>query len=193
YPLNSSYDDFAITFDESDITESGYLSSTRDGGKGSDDIWSFRVPPLEFTIQGKVLDVDNRGGVKGATVELLGNDGSLVTVKSDKKGNYIFDRTMVKPKTVYKVTVQAKDYLSAKGIQSTVGLTQNTDLFQDAFLLKSTKRPIEMRNIFYDLNMATLRPESKIAIDSLIEILNDNPKLVIRINSHTDSRSSDEY
>lgn len=192
YPMNSSYDDFGIIFEEGP-TEMGYLSSNREGGKGFDDIYRFRLPALEFTIQGKVMDIDSRGGVKGASVELLGNDGSIVTVKTDKRGVYIFDRTMVKANTVYKITAAHKNYLSAKGIQSTVGLNESTDLFQDAFLLKSTLKPITIPDIYYDLDKATLRPESKKNLDSLVTIFNDNPKLVVRIAAHTDSRGSDEH
>jgi peptidoglycan-associated lipoprotein len=193
YPINSSYDDFAIVFEEGGPSETGYFSSVREGGKGFDDIYRFHVPPLEFTIQGKVMDIDNRGGIKGASIELLGNDGSIVTVKTDKRGVYIFDKTMVKANTVYKLTALAKDYLSAKGVQSTVGLTESTDLFQDAFLLKSTLKPITIPNILYDYNKATLRPESRISLDSTVIILNDNPKLIVSINAHTDSRGGEDY
>jgi peptidoglycan-associated lipoprotein len=192
YPINSSYDDFAIVFQEGP-GEMGYFSSNREGGKGFDDIYRFSLPPLEFTIQGKVLDIDSRGGVKGASIELQGNDGTIVTVKTDKRGVYIFDKTMVKPNTVYKLTATHKNYLSARGIQSTVGLVESTDLFQDAFLLKSTIKPITLPNIYYDFNKATLRPESRQSLDSLVTILNENPKLVVSINSHTDSRGTDEH
>ena len=192
FPMNSAADDFALVFEEG-YPEAGYLSSTRDGGKGGDDIYRFRIPALEFTIQGKVIDVDTRTGVKDATVELVGSDGSIISVKSDRKGNYIFDKSIVKPNTVYKLTASSNNYLIAKGVQSTVGLTQSTDLYQDAFLLKSTLRPIQLRNIFYDLDKSTLRPESQVALDSLVQQLLDNERIVIKINSHTDSRGDDKY
>lgn len=43
-PLNSSYDDSQIMFEGS--AENGLLISNRRGGKGQDDIYSFRLPPV---------------------------------------------------------------------------------------------------------------------------------------------------
>jgi hypothetical protein len=51
YPINSSVDDFGITFMSEQ--ESGYFSSSRKG-KGNDDIYSFVLPPLKFSIVGVV-------------------------------------------------------------------------------------------------------------------------------------------
>jgi peptidoglycan-associated lipoprotein len=48
YPINSAGDDFGIIFEGKQ--ERGYLSSNRQGTKGADDIWSFVLPPLIFTI-----------------------------------------------------------------------------------------------------------------------------------------------
>ncbi|MBC7863669.1 MAG: hypothetical protein IAF38_11890, partial [Bacteroidia bacterium] len=41
YPINSAQDELGIIFEKN--TETGYLSSNREGGKGSFDIWRFHV------------------------------------------------------------------------------------------------------------------------------------------------------
>jgi len=51
---------------------------------------------------------------------------------------------------------------------------------------------IEVENIFYDLNKADLRPESTVALDDLVEILNDNNTITIELSAHTDFRGSNE-
>ena len=48
-------------------------------------------------------------------------------------------------------------------------------------------------NILYDLDKWDLRPESKVSLDGLVKTLNDNPTIVIKIMSHTDTRSDDKY
>ncbi|MBK7669546.1 MAG: PD40 domain-containing protein [Sphingobacteriaceae bacterium] len=48
-PLNSGADDFGIAFEGK--KQRGYFSSNREGGKGSDDIWSFYLPPLVFNLK----------------------------------------------------------------------------------------------------------------------------------------------
>lgn len=52
---------------------------------------------------------------------------------------------------------------------------------------------IVLRNIFFDFDKATLRPESKTELERLIQLLNDIPTLKIEISGHTDSKGSDEY
>lgn len=42
-PINSSYDDYSIVYDE--VMKSGYFCSDREGGKGSDDIYHFEYLP----------------------------------------------------------------------------------------------------------------------------------------------------
>jgi outer membrane protein OmpA-like peptidoglycan-associated protein len=50
----------------------------------------------------------------------------------------------------------------------------------------------KLENIFYDLNKATLRPESKLALDKLADFILKN-ELKIELSSHTDARGSDAY
>lgn len=188
YPINSAADDFGIVLDETN--QNGYMTSNRDGGKGSDDIYAISLPPLIFTLQGKVIDIDTKANLEGATIELAGSDGTSLKYVTDKTGSYSFDKTQIKPNTAYKLTVSLKNYLGAKGEESTVGLEQSKDIFHD-FALKTTVRSIVLPNILYDLAKWDLRPESKVSLDGLVETLNDNPQIVIEIGSHTDTRDTD--
>lgn len=52
---------------------------------------------------------------------------------------------------------------------------------------------IVLRNIFFDLDKATLRPESTTELNRLIKLMNDVPTLKIEIGGHTDSQGSDAY
>lgn len=52
---------------------------------------------------------------------------------------------------------------------------------------------IVLRNIFFDLDKATLRPESTAELERLIKLMNDVPTLKIELGGHTDSRGSDSY
>jgi peptidoglycan-associated lipoprotein len=53
--------------------------------------------------------------------------------------------------------------------------------------------PVEVQNIFYDYASADLRPESMVALDKLVELLNLNSNITIELSSHTDARGRDEY
>lgn len=188
YPINSSGDDFAIIFEREQ--EKGYFTSNREDGKGSDDIYSFLLPALKFTLSGTVSDYKTKEPVADATVSIVGTDGSSLETTTDSKGKYSFD---LAPATSYVITAGKKDYyLNKTGKTTTVGFEEDKDLVHD-FELDPINRVIDLPNIFYDLGKWDLRPESKVALDGLIETLNDNPTIVIELGSHTDTRASDSY
>lgn len=54
-------------------------------------------------------------------------------------------------------------------------------------------RSFKLNNILYDFDKATLRPESKVELDRLVVILNENTEIKVEISSHTDSKGSDSY
>ncbi|MFT4545442.1 MAG: peptidoglycan-associated lipoprotein [Bacteroidia bacterium] len=188
YPINSSGDDFGIIFEKEQ--EKGYFSSNREDGKGSDDIYSFLLPALKFTLCGTVSDFKTKMVVNEATVSLVGTDGSSMETTTDSEGKYCFD---LSPATSYVITAGKKDeYLNKTGKTTTVGFEEDKDLIHD-FELDPINRIIDLPNIFYDLGKWDLRPESKIALDGLVETLNDNPTIVVELGSHTDTRASDSY
>jgi len=182
-PINSSDDDFAITF-EGDV-ERGFFSSGRKG-RGNDDIFSFVLPPLEFAVNGVVRDDRTNDILPGSRVTAVGSDGITIDSDTDEEGSFRF---MLKPSTDY-VFIAGKDgYLKGKARESTKGLDQSRE-FDVTIYLSSTQRVIELPNIFYDFAKWDLRPESMVSLDNLVETLNDNPNVTIELMSHTDSRGA---
>ncbi|MBL4658551.1 MAG: OmpA family protein, partial [Flavobacteriales bacterium] len=105
---------------------------------------------------------------------------------TDEVGSYFFQ---LKPNTNYHIAASMPKYLGDEGTETTIGLEKSTDLVHD-FELKTIKGPIELPNIFYDLDKWDLKPESKQALDGLIKTLRNNPNITIKIMSHTDARAS---
>jgi peptidoglycan-associated lipoprotein len=187
YPINSPSDDFGITFEGN--KERGFFSSSRPGGIGSDDIYKFWLPPLKFTLSGYVKDQKTDDPIDSAKVVLKGSDGTTQEVLSEADGSFKFK---LKPNTDYQIFVSKKDYLNGSASVSTVGIEEDKDFKQDVYLA-SVKKAIQLPNIFYDYAKATLRPESKAALDELVKTLNENPNIVIELSAHTDFRGNDEY
>jgi peptidoglycan-associated lipoprotein len=199
YPMNSAADDFGIVFDG--IKDRGYLTSNREGTKGMDDIWSFVLPPLEFTIDGTVSDCKNKVGLENATVRITGSDGSSLEAKTDKAGYYKFK---LNPNVSYVLMIFADKSKSQfaeayfnlpegeKGKLTTVGEESSKTFKKDFCLAPIVKEDIRFPEVQYDLGKATLRPESKDSLNYLVNLLTDNPTLVIELAAHTDSRGSDE-
>lgn len=93
FPINTEYDDFALTLDN-DIDE-GYFSSNRKNGKGDDDIYHFTAsPPLniecEQLLTGIVKNNKTNKIIKEATIQLidLKSNSEVSTTKSNGKGYY---------------------------------------------------------------------------------------------------------
>jgi peptidoglycan-associated lipoprotein len=186
YPINSSSDDFGIIFEN--MRESGYFSSSRKG-KGNDDIYSFLLPPLKFSIIGTVKNEKNDEVIPEALVKSIGSDGITLETNTARDGSFRFT---LKPGTDYVFIAEKKGFLKGKERESTKGISQSTE-FRTQIYLASVEIPIELENIFFDLDKADLRPESMVSLDRLVETLNDNPTIVIELGSHTDFRATDEY
>jgi len=182
-PVNSSQDDFGITF-EKDV-ERGFYSSSRKG-RGNDEIYSFYLPPLKFNLTGVVRDEKTDKVLSEASVRSIGSDGITVEAKTNTEGAFRF---MLKPNTDYVFIASRSGYLNGKERETTKGLEKSND-FRTVIYLSPVDQVIELPNIYYDFGKWDLRPESMVALDKLIETLNDNPNITIELMSHTDSRGS---
>ena len=53
--------------------------------------------------------------------------------------------------------------------------------------------PIEIDNIYYEFDKWEIRKDATASLDKIIEVMTDNPSIVIELSSHTDSRGSTSY
>lgn len=202
FPLNSAYDDFRIVYEGK--KQRGFLTSNREGGKGSDDIWSFSLPVLNFSAKGMVMSEGNNVGkgkgepVENVKVKIVGSDGSIKEFNTSKDGSYKLEK--LKENTTYTVSTETgatsksatfnKDgYLANKDqrIISTAGQTASKEFVAD-FEVKPVVKEIRMPEIIYELGKSDLLPASKDSLLFLYNILKDNPTIICELNSHTDSR-----
>lgn len=186
YPLNTNADDFGICFLPGQ--NKGLFSSSRGKGRGGDDIYSFYLPDILFTISGTVSDESTLQPIANAEITLLGTDGQLVSVNTDAKGFYLFNSGQVNENTTYKLVVEKRNYLGAEGSETTVGLVASKD-FEHNFVLSPMPRgPVVLPEILYDLGKWDLKEQYQDSLMDLIVLLEKNPRLVIELASHTDSR-----
>lgn len=193
-PFNSSADDFLIVHGKS--KEEGYFSSNRNGGKGSDDIYSFFVTPITLTVNGSVKDVDGKGPLSGVKVLLTASDGTVDSTLTDGLGNYSFN---LDKNLDYKINVNLPEYFGDSRKLSTQGELYSKEFSKlkgydyDFALLRIPKEEITIDDIYYDYNSAVLRAESMGSLDKLVKLLDDSPDVQVLINSHSDERGDDKY
>ena len=179
-PVNSSGDDFGMVIETNG--ERGYLTSNRSGGKGGDDIYQFELPPLKLFLKGVVTDSKTGGILTNASIELIGSDGSVVKKNTDNTGSYEFQ---LNPLTSYEIIVSNEGYLKKKFSETTYGLEFDKTFVID-FLIDPIKKEIVLPRIEYDFAKSDLRRQSIEDLDLLVIALNDNPNIVIELQSHTD-------
>ncbi len=184
-PINSPADDFGITFAGG---ENGFFSSNRGDGRGYDHIYSFELPDLKIMISGWVLDKDEEP-VPNAVIRIVGNDGSNQKEVARSDGSFKFP---LQRGVSYVMLAGAKGYLNAKQEFTSDTAEEDAEYGVD-FILASINKPVVIDNIFYDYDKATLRPESKTALDEMVQIMRDNPNITIEMASHTDRHGSEKY
>jgi peptidoglycan-associated lipoprotein len=186
FPINTNSDDFGICFFGNQ--NKGFFTSNRAGGRGADDIWSFYLPDLLFTISGTVKNDENMQPIADATIELMGSDGMLVNTRTNSKGFYRFDSRQVSPSTTYAMVVTKKDFLGAEATETTVGLTQSKDFVRNFNLQPVPKGAVTLPEILYAVGKWDLQEQYQDSLIGLITLLEKNPRLVVELASHTDSR-----
>ena len=185
-PINSSADDFGITFDG--YNERGFFSSNRGDARGYDHVFSFEYPTAKITLEGFIVN-KNDEFVSGATIRVVGDDGTNTKFLGRNDGTY---RLQIDRGTDYVLLASAEGHLNTKMDLTTISLEKDTLYYVD-FVLYSIDKPNILENIFYDFDKATLRDSSKVALNELIELLELNPNVTIELSAHTDRKGSDEY
>jgi peptidoglycan-associated lipoprotein len=189
-PINSSFDDFAIIFQPEG--EQGFFSSNRSGRKSREDIYSFIIPPVAFTLSGTIKDDRTLQVIPGARVDIVGSDGISMTARTSETGVYMFGKSQIMPNTTYEITVSKDNYFNASGRETTVGYEKSKDLIRDFILQPIPEEPVVLPEILYDLAKWDLKPQYQDSLQGLITTLDENPTLKIELASHTDARDTYE-
>jgi len=193
YPINTADDD--IFFVWSADGKRAYFSSVREGGYGDKDIYMLEREEAKaalVVLKGLIVSCD---GGKPVSATIIVTD--LTTQKplgvynsNSKTGKY----TVVLPAGKnYGISVEAPGYLFySKNID--IPLLDKYIEIVDTICMSQIKvgTSIVLRNVFFDVNKSTLRPESVQELERLVDIMKDNAHLKIEISGHTDSDGNDD-
>jgi len=210
-PMNSKYDDFSFVINGK--TRKGYFTSNRPQGKGGADIYSFvqedAIKTCSQTINGVVLDVETNSIIKNAIVNIFDEEGKWLNrfstagdgkfrIKLNKcEKNYKLEATKKHYSKVYADIIYAPDKKKhavtmrikaddAKTIAAAVNEPKYLDV-PDGDLFASVK------NIDFLLNKYFLMKESSEQLNKVVQIMMDNPTIIVEFSAHTDSRGPDAF
>ncbi|MDC0007204.1 OmpA family protein [Winogradskyella sp.] len=191
-PINSNADDFAFTIDED--TEEGFVSSNRDGGKGSDDVYAFKKlqPLCDVLITATVLDDKTRAPLSGASVSLYDTEGNKIVSKMTNAEGIAEFIVECENDSELEVTIDGYDSkkVTVNGTnEEELAVQINLDPIEKIIVADK----IELDPIYFDFDKSNITAQAAFELDKLVQIMNKYPNMTINATSHTDFRGPDAY
>ncbi|MAN58212.1 MAG: hypothetical protein CMC08_00060 [Flavobacteriaceae bacterium] len=194
-PANSNQDDFGFIINEDEYI--GYMSSNREGNRGSIDDEIYRVQEkCEVTINGLVFDVDTKEPLPGANLMFLNASNEVIgTQVADDSGNFSF---MAECELQYSIRA-TKDLYEPNEI--VVRTPSKTGVIEVEIPLKRKDIcdprdlgcKLNLQPIYFDFDRYNIRPDAEVELAKILAAMREYDELVIHIESHTDSRGNDAY
>lgn len=199
--------DYGRSFGEKDIYKITFLGPEKPNALSTEDNLLASVaapvksavaaPPMEIKtasvtiLKGTITDAIS-GKPIAAQIELVDNELRQVIAtftSNSSTGKYLV--TLPSGKN-YGIAVKAEGYLFHSENFDIPASAAYQEVVKDVQLKNvQVGAVIVLRNIFFDYNKSTLRPESQVELDRLIKLLNDVPTMKIEISGHTDKRGDD--
>lgn len=197
--VNSNRDDFSFIIDKE--RKYGYFSSSREGGKGDDDIYYFtrQEPICNQWISGKVTNMKYKIGINQADVKVYDKYGDVIaSTKTGEDGTY---KVEVPCKTKVKVEASKENHTKAERELETTKKpddeTKNVDFelsnYNDLIKKEDNVEKVDINPIFFEYNKSDITEQAALELDKVVYIMKNFPNIVIKIESHTDSRGKDDY
>jgi len=199
-PINSAGDDFGFLIQTE--TNTGYISSNRDGNRGSasDQIYYFKPSKCVVEITGIVTDSKTGNLMPGATVKLLDMGMNMIAeqiVQQDAR--YSFPEEVECGQVYYLITENGLAYSIAETTFVAPTTSQSVSVDMEIETFSQDCPPYDLgcllglNPIYFDLNKYFIRPDAEIELTKVFNAMIRFPELIIRIESHTDSRSPQSY
>ncbi|MFH4968384.1 OmpA family protein [Gaetbulibacter sp. M240] len=155
-----------------------------------------RNVPDEIGVTGKIIDKNARNTLANATVTALDIDGNILgTTKTKWYGFYTLKN--VPSKNIAFLRIEKNSYQTEEVPVGLKDLDESGYLKIDLNMIKKNV-PLELNNdiasilnpIHFDYAKSEIRPDAKVELDKVVEVLKKFPTLKIRIESYADSQGS---
>lgn len=198
-PVNSNLDDFAFITDKE--RKYGYLSSNREGGKGDDDIYYFTRKEKEClqTVSGMVTNKKYKIAINGADVKVYDKFGDMIaSAKTKEDGTYSVevpcDSQLKVEASKPNHTTDSKEVETSKVSGEEVkDINFELSNFDDLVKKEDNVEKVDINPIYFEYDKSAITPQAAAELDKVVYIMQNFPSLVIKIESHTDSRGKDAY
>ncbi len=185
-PVNTEKDDFAFTFNGT--KKVGFLSSNRNG---NDDIFGV-TPVCGVDVMIVVTNAKTGEILTNASVSILDDKKNVITTTmSNDKGEVKYRVECDKPYVVQasKDGFVGNTFAVSKGKEPSTKVNAALDPI-DVII---TETEIVLNEIFFEYDKSNITKEGAFELDKLVQVMQNNDKLVVMAKSHTDNRGSDRY
>ena len=203
-PFNSEYDDTSFSIDIK--TKTGFISSNRKGGKGDDDIYAFKfIPKIEgeedsYNFFGTdTLVVGSNNVLKNDIEKMKKNDplAQLIPLKVTIVNDVTNGKLNLNPNGTFWYNPNSNEFKKDSFSYRIVSDFGNSDKIKVTLENKNFQKSINYENIlkpiYFDFDKYELKEKFMPRLDSIAEILNNNPNLKIEISSFTDCQGKRTY
>lgn len=150
--------------------------------------------PETFFVKGQVNICNSKNPLRDVTVVIRNNETDIYhEMKTDIDGKFYFKADK---NSTYNIYGKKGNYFSQTETVTSQKVNRSDTLFlnlQVCMEETTCGKPINLKNIHYDLDKYFIREEAKAELNKLVQFMKDNPKINVELSSHTDSRASDDY
>jgi outer membrane protein OmpA-like peptidoglycan-associated protein len=198
YPINSSRDDiYFFAPEDTALLAMAIVGSDRGAGCCLEN-YLIKRTARNKRLTGLVRDHKDNNPVAGATIVLTDPYGKTWTTKTDDKGNYLFD-TIHNDYSNYRIAITKqyyKDTADVVKINDTAEVSlftdqlANTDMYIDKKIILSVENVVM---VYFDFDKSNLKTEAKNKLDSVYQVMVQNPSSTLQISAYTDGKGTEEY
>lgn len=194
--INTSFDEVGYFLA---AKNKGYVSSNKPNGKGSYDIYTAVNNEIVQSVEGDVLDVVTGIRLPNTLVILKDEDHMEVARQlTDASGAYKFNNVMpFESYTLETFKEGFKDatfeFLSQRNFNTTYTKHLELNTAKPVIAKVDDELRIVLENIYFDFAKHSIKEESTISLNKIVNVLNENPDFKLSINAHTDIRGNDAY
>lgn len=198
YPINSTKDDMYFT-----SRGKKYLFTDANFSSDRNSLCCLELYDAKrknLYVRGKLVDCATSEPVVGAKISIVDTITNKVvyTQEIDATGTYGFELEEFQPLKL----VGEKKYYLPKSLhfyhpgEQGIDTLQNPEVclnHEDTAKPYPVGQPVVMKDIYYDFDKATLRPESFPILDTLAKVMRMYPNMAVELSAHTDSKGAVKY
>lgn len=148
-------------------------------------------------IEGVVTEQVTGEVMPEALVTLLDeNNIKLKEVISDKDGSFVFEDLDSDTKYTVKTTKEGYSEVvlnTPTKDNELISVEVSLEKLENLIVLEEGIKKIKLNMIFFNFDKSNIRDDAATELNRLVAVMQENPNMVIKIESHTDSRGNADY